>query len=125
MSASFVADTCLAYRPIKPRCPRRSWTTEEKRQIVAETRTPGVSVSSIARRHGLNANQLFNWIRDPRFNAPPNSPVLLPVDVATGHVPPVEPPSRHCIEIELRNGVRLRCDADALARVLNVIGRSS
>jgi transposase len=30
-----------------------------KRQIVAETEEPGASVSVIARRHDVNANQVF------------------------------------------------------------------
>jgi transposase len=30
-------------------------------QIVAEALRPGASVADIARRHGLNANQVFNW----------------------------------------------------------------
>ena len=36
---------------------------EFKRRVVAEASTPGVSVSSVARRYDLNANQVFNWRR--------------------------------------------------------------
>ncbi|WP_438823111.1 IS3 family transposase [Methylobacterium frigidaeris] len=42
---------------------RRHWTTEEKVRLVEETHLPGHSVSLVARRHGLNANQLFTWRR--------------------------------------------------------------
>ncbi|GJE04226.1 hypothetical protein GMJLKIPL_6187 [Methylobacterium isbiliense] len=42
---------------------RRHWTTEEKVRLVEETYLPGHSVSLVARRHGLNANQLFTWHR--------------------------------------------------------------
>ncbi len=42
---------------------RRRWTTEEKVRIVDETYLPGQSVSIIARRHGISANQLFTWRR--------------------------------------------------------------
>ena len=42
----------------KPR--RRLRTVEEKTKIVQETLAPGVSVAEVARRHGLNANLLFN-----------------------------------------------------------------
>jgi len=35
-----------------------------KRQIVAETQEPGASVSVVARRHDVNANQLFKWRRE-------------------------------------------------------------
>jgi len=40
---------------------RRSWPLEEKRRIVEEAFRPGVSVADVARRHGLNSNQVFNW----------------------------------------------------------------
>jgi transposase len=40
---------------------RRSWSVEEKRRIVAEAVLPGASVADIARRHGVNANLVFNW----------------------------------------------------------------
>ena len=41
--------------------PRRRWSAEQKRAMVAETLEPGVSVSSVARRHGINPNMLFAW----------------------------------------------------------------
>lgn len=40
---------------------RKRWTAYEKQQIVNETYQPGVSVSFIARRHGLAPSQLFHW----------------------------------------------------------------
>ena len=40
---------------------RRSWPLEEKRRIVEEAFRPGTSVADVARRHGLNSNQVFNW----------------------------------------------------------------
>ena len=42
---------------------RRRWTTEEKVRIVEETYLPGNTVSLVARRHGIAANQLFTWRR--------------------------------------------------------------
>jgi transposase len=42
---------------------RRSWPPEEKRRIVEEAFRPGTSVADVARRHGLNSNQVFNWRR--------------------------------------------------------------
>lgn len=47
--------------PIGSRRSRRSWSDEEKRRIVAEAVLPGASVADIARRHGVNANLVFNW----------------------------------------------------------------
>ncbi len=34
-----------------------------KRRIVEQTLVPGASVARIAREHGINANQVFNWRR--------------------------------------------------------------
>ena len=45
---------------------RRSWSAEEKRQIVDETKVPDASVAEIARRHGVNANLVFTWCRAAR-----------------------------------------------------------
>ena len=42
---------------------RRRWTPEEKVRIVDETYLPGMSVSLVARRHGIGAGQLFTWRR--------------------------------------------------------------
>src|SRR3954468_20952126 len=40
---------------------RRRWTTEEELRIVDESLRPGMSVSYVARRHGVAANLLFRW----------------------------------------------------------------
>lgn len=42
---------------------RMRWTPEEKVRIVEVTYLPGHSVSLVARRHGIAANQLFAWHR--------------------------------------------------------------
>ena len=39
----------------------RRHSLEFKRRVVEQTLLPGVSVSRIAREHGVNANQVFNW----------------------------------------------------------------
>ena len=38
---------------------RRQYSEASKRQMVAETQLPGASVSTVARRHHVNSNQLF------------------------------------------------------------------
>ena len=53
----------------KNRRVRRLWEDDEKIRIVAQTRVPGVSVSQVARRYDVNANLVFRWLRDPRFNS--------------------------------------------------------
>jgi transposase len=91
--------------------------------ICAQTRFPGVSVSQVARRYDVNANQVFNWLKDPAFaSSPSNEDVarFLPVEV----VEPVQPqptPSAECgeMQIELASGHCLKIngfyDPEALA----------
>ena len=40
---------------------RRRWSTAEKAALVRETYEPGMSVSLVARKHGVGASQLFGW----------------------------------------------------------------
>jgi transposase-like protein len=43
--------------------PRQRRSIAEKRRIVEETLMAGASVARVARRHGVNANQVFGWRR--------------------------------------------------------------
>jgi transposase len=130
--------------------PRQRRTEEEKRRIVEETLVAGASVSVVARRHDVNANQLFTWRRQYRRGELGGGVALIPVGVigAEGIVSsvsdltkpepalppalPLEPPSiaapprqPKMIEIELRSGTRIRIDADvrgsALQQVLKLV----
>ena len=40
---------------------RRRWMPEEKRLMVEEAESPGMSVSAVARKYGMHPNQLFRW----------------------------------------------------------------
>jgi len=40
---------------------RRRWTPYEKQELVHETYQPGVTVSFVARKHGIPPSQLFYW----------------------------------------------------------------
>jgi transposase len=42
---------------------RRRWSAEEKARIFQETYAPGMSVSLVARQHGIAPNQVFTWRR--------------------------------------------------------------
>ena len=42
---------------------RRRWSTAEKVRLVEEAAQPGMSVSYVARRHGLAPSQPFGWKR--------------------------------------------------------------
>jgi transposase len=60
---------------------RRSWSDEDKRRIVEEAIAPGASVADIARRHGVNANLLFNWRKAARASS---SAATAAVSASTG-----------------------------------------
>jgi transposase len=64
---------------------RREWSEALKRRIVAETLEPGASVSIVARRHDVNANQVFKWRHEmAAAKAPPAeaaSVTMLPVEI--------------------------------------------
>jgi transposase len=91
---------------------RRQWPEALKRQIVAETLEPGSSVSIVARRHDVNANQLFKWRREmvPKETTPAASEgiTMLPVEI----VPEPGEPRRRArrtglIEIAFACGARV------------------
>src|ERR1700730_7948441 len=42
---------------------RRRWAAAEKVRMVEETFEPGMTVSLVARRHGVAPKQLFTWAR--------------------------------------------------------------
>jgi transposase len=45
---------------------RRTWSLYERQRIVDEALAPDASVAAVARRHGVNANLVFKWIRRAR-----------------------------------------------------------
>jgi transposase len=45
---------------------RQRRSPEEKRRIVEATLIPGASISRVAREHGVNANQVFQWRHEYR-----------------------------------------------------------
>jgi transposase len=122
--------------------PRQQHSIAEKRQIVEETHVRGSSVATVARRHGVNANQVFTWRQLYRQGllkegaTPPNAP-LLPVKVSTPTILPtertvrapvkVERGGRASIEVKLANGhsivVHGRLHGKSLARVIDLLVR--
>ena len=63
---------------------RRRRSVEEKRRIVEETLATGASVARVARRHAVNANQVFYWrkkYREGRLGKNQSSK-LLPVTLS-------------------------------------------
>jgi transposase len=64
---------------------RRRWSAEEKARVIAETLAPGVSVSEVARRWQLCAQQVFGWRRQARMDVSEQAPA--PVSCAPAFVP--------------------------------------
>ncbi len=103
---------------------RRSWTLEQKREIVSESLGPELTPTEVARKHGISTGQIYTWrhqllsggsaaLRQPRFASvelTPSSPSASPP------VPPVPAPG--LIEIVLPSGVLVRVDADVDSRAL-------
>ncbi|MGH9415282.1 MAG: IS66-like element accessory protein TnpA [Terriglobales bacterium] len=103
-----------------PKARRVRRSVEEKRRTVALTQAPGASVARIARENGVNANQVYAWLRLAklgRLGEAADPGTLLAVRVAP------ERPARHRSQpagggglwLELRRGsVRVENGADPL-----------
>ena len=125
---------------------RRRWSEDEKARIIEESFTAGANVSDVARKHGVSRGLIFAWRKEARVDgiAIPAVPRLIPVQLAASPplpssvlpaplpqtpLPPVRSAGRKAgvIEIDLGDGKRVRVDAnvdaDALGRVLDVLGR--
>lgn len=122
--------------------PRRSWTAEQKREIVAESLGPDLTPTEVARKYRISSGQLYTWRQQllRRHGAPGASLRFAAVELMsvaapalpfppaserpalTSPPPPVRPEG--LIEIQLPCGVSLRVDAHvdgrALRRVLEV-----
>jgi transposase len=118
---------------LRERRRHRSWPEALKREIVAASFVPGSSVSVIARRYEVNANQVFGWRKHYRDGVPApadaSAPALVPVTVTAAQGVDAAPAPRatDTIEIELAGGYRVRVgsgvDGKALRRVLDVLER--
>ena len=125
--------------------PRQRHTRAEKRAMVEESLVPGTSVAVVARRHEVNANQIFAWRRLYRAGLldgerSKRGLQLLPVKIVAarsaseeGRVGPQRTPpprgraAQGVIEIEFTGGERVRVhgnvDAATLAQVITALSR--
>ena len=110
----------------------RSWPEALKREIVAASYAPGSSVSIVARRYDVNANQVFSWRKrygddDPRRPGSPQVPQLIPVMITAEQGGVAAQPSMVAGKIEIHIGGRYRVcvdggfDRQALWRLLDVL----
>ena len=112
---------------------RRRWSSELKERIVSETLEPGVTVTDVARRHGVDRSLVYRWRRQLKVERVPEPGGFLPVTVRKkpGEAAPASCscPARpaETIEILLPDGVCIRTGpsvaGEALSRVLRALGR--
>ena len=105
---------------------RRRWSEAERRTILAEAGGDGVTVSEVARRHGLSASLLFRWRRElmQTKNREASGQAFVPLALpAPGSLPDGQ--ASACgmdrIEIILAGGRRIIVGRDVEAAVLRRI----
>jgi transposase len=100
---------------------RRQYSEASKRQMVAETQLPGASVSTVARRHDVNSNQLFRWRRQLLPKAAVESGTMVPVEIAPDDGRPRRTDREGVIEIAFGCGVRVRLRGEVSAETLRQV----
>lgn len=110
---------------------RTRYSLEFKQRIVEASFAPGTSIAQLAREHGLNANQLFNWryqYRKGQLGPVSSSPSLLPVEVIDPIAAPAttSPPPQTASRLELtlakgRLSIHGCPDPETLRLVLQVL----
>jgi transposase len=113
--------------------PRRRRSAEERLQIVEESYVHGMSVARVARKYGINANQVFQWRRLQQDGllgpSAENSVKLLPVSVIEERAlaKPEALAAPACvgkIHIELPGRVSIRLEGSVDAATLRLILKS-
>lgn len=120
---------------------KRQWDPIWKERLIAAALEPGVSMARLALAHGVNANQLRNWVKlhwdRQRESAPRGVSTSAPsafvpvVEVAPTVRPPASTPVRASsarvrLKASLPNGVRLElanADTEILSAFIEVLGR--
>ena len=118
-----VSTTELVDTKQEPGAPkRRQYSEASKRQMVAETQLPGASVSTVARRHDVNSNQLFRWRRQLLPKAVVESGAMVPVEIAPDEGGrPRRTDREGVIEIAFGCGARVRLRAEVSSETLRQV----
>ena len=110
---------------------RRHRSKQVRRAVVEETLQPGASVAVIARRHGVNANQVFHWrklYREGRLDVASAAAQLVPVRI-TEIVSDDRTPAKLCAGVIVLEVGRARIrvegavDGEALRLILERVRR--
>ena len=117
--------------------PRRRRSAAERRGVVEETLEPGASVARVARvarKYGINANQVFMWrrlYRDGKLGgAPADRMKLLPVSVIEDDVPAIvglvgpTASSSGAIHIELPGDIRISLEGSVDRDLVSIVLKS-
>ncbi|MCB1359182.1 MAG: transposase [Maritimibacter sp.] len=108
---------------------RRRWSDEQKLSILASVGVDGATVTQVAQRHEVTRSQIYGWRYELKRKGllPSEAPVrFVPLPALASIVPEEAVPTApvETIEIELRNGRRLRVpaglDETALRRLIRV-----
>ena len=100
---------------------RRQYSDALKRQMVAETQAPGASVSTVARRHDVNSNQLFRWRRQLWPKTAVEGGAMVPVTVARDEGRPRRTDRDGVIEIAFGCGARVRLRGEVSSATLRQV----
>jgi len=122
---------------------RRTWTPEQRQQIVIDALHSGMSMNRFARVSGLTPSALYHWkhelaarVQQGRAVLPhdaPRHPAAAPMFASVqvtpalsgkvAHAPcdPVDAPARDTVEVVLANGRRVRFHAQMDARTLHAL----
>jgi transposase len=113
--------------------PRKRHTLEKKLQVVSETFAPGASVSIVARRHDLNTNLVFSWLRqfeNGGLVGPDRRELKREMQkfVAVGLLPKPEVPGARqelpsvgTVEIENGSGIKVRLSGSVDEKLLSLV----
>ncbi|SLK12784.1 IS66-like element accessory protein TnpA [Novosphingobium mathurense] len=121
---------------------KRGYDPIWKERLIAAALEPGVSIAKLALEHGVNANQLRNWVKLHRQRQGERGPRVLPPPTSSAFVPVVEvaqttarKPATPLVQASLAglrlkaslpNGVQLElanADVQALSAFIEVLGR--
>jgi transposase len=126
-----IVENAISTQPRLSRNGKRLWSKAQKQLIVSEAMRPGVSVSQVSRRYDVNANLIFRWVKAVEAKAEKKQrliPVGIvgPASMALLRQDPPTPTSSPCavrklIEIDLRDGTKLRIDGDVRTPVLQSV----
>ncbi len=92
---------------------RRQWSIDQKKQIIDEALSLGMSVSQVSRHYDLNANMIFRWMREMRRGrrSVEQKQRIVPVGMIGDEPPPLVARGT-TIEIAFANGSKVKVFGD-------------